>query len=231
MVYYCIDDKEPQKKATDQQEEDTKTSSDLKQVLMNLKAINWSVHGDILLYKFLIEAAFNMLFMNMAVILTTLYSFKQIHIGYTISLISVIMVVCSLLVNHVNNFFYKNDVTGYTRTIQGFSAMACLLTALCFVNTASSYITLIVFSLIAKVLLDAVIMEVLSSRTTDNDRGIIMGAFTSAMSLSGLVCPLISGVVGNFMGAGSLPVLPIFPTVMGLVAVVTTFKKPAVKTD
>lgn len=220
---YFIEEKEKPKESNDKQS-NNKTflksiSSDLSKVFADLANVNWAKYGDILAIKFLCESSFSLVFMNMGVVLMEKFSISRAYMGLAIAFISINMVISTFVATFITQKLYKSDKSGYSRTLQGSITLALSFSVMLFTNTAVTYLSVFIPLCAAKTLLDSTWMEILSSRTTESDKGVMMGAATSMIALSGLICPLVGGFVGDFIGVNALLILPLIPAFIGIVLI------------
>ncbi|KAF2882245.1 hypothetical protein ILUMI_23913 [Ignelater luminosus] len=224
-TFYFIEEKEKVKaKESNDKQSNNKTflqsiSDDLSKVFSDLGNVNWSKYGDILAIRFFCECSFSSVIMNMGVILMQKFSMSRGYMGLAIAFFSVNLIISTFISSFLIQRFYKSDKSGYLRILQASIVLTLSFCVMIFTNTAIMYLSVFVPLCAAKALFDSTWMEVLSSRTTESDKGVMMGAATSMISLSGLICPLVGGFVGDFIGVNALLILPLIPAIIEIVLI------------
>lgn len=184
-----------------------------------MKNVDYSKYGDLLTVKFLLESSFSLLFMNFGLVLMKNFNFSRVQLGLSIAYLSVTMISCNFLAVLINKKFYSEDKSGLQRIFHGYLLLAISFCFVPFADTAVLYLASFIPLSVAKMLVDSTWMEILTSKTTEKDKGIMMGAAASMMSLSKLICPLIGGFVADLVSIHATTVLPILPSFVGVYVV------------
>lgn len=192
-----------------------------------LKDIDWKVHWDSFLFRFLFCLAITCYFSNQSLYLREIYKLSQKHIGYIISFFSTIGMFSAFFLDQINRF-YKDDHTCFTRLFH----FSLLLTS-CFICIAISpnlsvlLLLMVPFS-IASTALRVVSMELMLKKSDELHRGSLAGASNSVMSLARFLTPFLTGVISDIFTEKSVMFVGILPSFMCVI--LTSYMKIYVPT-
>lgn len=196
--------------------ENSSVKKALEEVLHNFKSVKWETFWDVFTLKLLFEVCMLSFYTTLSMVLINNYNSTQLTVGYIFALHAVLIVVCGLMMPRIESKYYKNDKTGL---LQGFHASIILLAALIgFYLSPNFYIfAVFIFPLsLVRIMLESTSTRALLSRTSEDEKGVVMGAYESVMPLAGFIAPLMVGLSEYIWGASVLQKVCIPPTV-GLV--------------
>lgn len=189
---------------------------ELNKVLNNFRSLNWNVYRDLFLLKFMLEMSFHSFYSSFGLVLITQFSYSQKQVGYTLAVHAFLFVLFNPLYATVKSTFYKRDKTGVKRIQHAFFLLT--ITFIGFIVAGNWWIYtffMIPFSAV-RVLADTTFTEILVFITGDKDKGTVMGAFESLMSLSGLTTPLVMGLVTDIWGSYAPSFLALIPSIASI---------------
>lgn len=140
-----------------------------------------------------------MYFTNFGLFLKTIHTVSPKNLGYIISLQGVTGSLCTYFIGHINKL-YQNDKDYSERNYHVFIIVATTLFFLALAPNVYIYTALLMPLAIASSVGRIVSLEMVTSRTTDDHRGTVIGASNSIRSLSGVVIPLVAGIVNQYFG-------------------------------
>ncbi|PZC85587.1 major facilitator superfamily domain-containing protein 9 [Helicoverpa armigera] len=220
LVYFLPKvDKQPKRNVA---KEETQTSllktlfSSVQQSFVQLYYIEWSKYWDIFMFKALISFAMGVYYSNYSLYLKTVYELSPKYIGYVISFQGVIGSISSYFIGYINSF-YIHDKDYSIRNFHVF-----LLTSVSLVGLALSFnVFLYTFWLIPMAVGNAtgrlVTLEMVLKRSHGDHRGTLIGASNSVRSLTGVVAPMVAGVIGEFYGVSYVIYASLCSTTLGIV--------------
>lgn len=189
---------------------------ELTKVVNNFKIINWESYGDLFLLKLLIETAFQTFYSSFGLVLVEKYFLSQKQVGYMLAMHALAIVVFNLIISTVNSKFYSNDKNGLKRMKHAFLLLIVTFIGFIVAPVWWVYGLFIIPISAVRVLADTVFTEVLVLRTGKSDKGTVMGAFESLISLSGFTTPLITGVTIDFWGITTPSFVALLPSIASL---------------
>lgn len=161
--------------------------------------IDWPVYGDIFVFKLLMTLSMGMYFTNFGLFLKTVHTVSPKYLGYIISFQGFTGSLCTYFIGYVNKL-YKNDKDYTERYYHIFIAVATSLFSLALAPNVYIYTALLLPLAIASSVGRIVSLEMIMKRTSGNHRGTVIGASNSVRSLSGVVIPLVAGVINQYIG-------------------------------
>lgn len=204
---YMLPERKSKKKSINVGEELFKSVQDLKK-------INWKRHWVSFLLKFLFVLSTTIFFVNQSLYLKERYNLSQKHVGYGISLVSVIGVAAAFMSGYITKTFYKN------RSCNERAYHSFLMLSSCFIGFYISpnyyyVIALLIPFGICNSLLRIVTMEILFQKCGPDERGSLNGASDSVMSLARSLAPIAGGVVGDAFNENAVMLLAVVPGAIG----------------
>lgn len=161
--------------------------------------VDWPVYGDIFLFKLLITLSMGMYFTNFGLFLKTIHTVSPKNLGYIISLQGVTGSICTYFIGHVNKL-YQSDKDYTERNYHIFVIVATSLFSIALAPNVYIFTALLIPLAIASSVGRIVSLEMVMSRTNGDHRGTVIGASNSVRSLSGIVIPLVAGVINQYTG-------------------------------
>lgn len=143
--------------------------------------------------------AMGMYFTNFGLFLKTVHDVSPKYLGYIISLQGVTGSLCTYFIGHINKI-YKNDKDYSARNYHIFITVATTLFSLAIAPNVYIYTGLLIPLAIASSVGRIVTLEMVTNRTDGDHRGTVIGASNSIRSLSGVVLPLVAGVLNQYFG-------------------------------
>lgn len=171
----------------------------IKESIDEFYKIDWPVYGDIFIFKLLMTLSMGMYFTNFGLFLKTIHTVSPKNLGYIISLQGVTGSICTYFIGHVNQL-YKSDKDYSERNYHVFIIVATSLFSIALAPNVYIYTALLIPLAIASSVGRIVTLEMVTSRTSGDHRGTVIGASNSVRSLSGVVIPLVSGVINQYTG-------------------------------
>lgn len=218
LLIFINEDRSKEKESNESSENTTtwKTATQgITKVFSNIKNVDWNKYGDILLLKLFLEASFSTMFGNFSLILATKFLVTRKHMGVIVAFLSIINIVAGLAIPFVQKNLYGNDKSGLKQIFHGFIVLLACFCSLPFSNALWIYLSFYMPIWFAKGLLDTTCTDVITKRTSDKDKGVMMGVSSSVISLAGLVCPLVNGVLSDLLGLHVVSFLPVIPAFIG----------------
>lgn len=193
-----------------------RTCEELAKIANNFKAIKWDSYWHLFLLKLLTETAFHSFYASFGLILVKEYSLTHKEVGYMLAFHAIAVVFFNLIVGTVNSKLYSNDKNGTKRMKDAF--LLLIVTFVGFIVAPVWWIySLFIMPISAvRVLADTSFNEILVLRTGQGDKGTVMGAFESLISLSGFTTPLITGLAIDFWGVRAPSFVALLPSVASL---------------
>lgn len=188
-------------------------SQGLIKVLNNFKAINWELYWDIFLLKLLVEVSFQTFYASFGLMLHDKFDFSHKQIGYMLAMHAVLIVVFNLLYSTIKAKLYSNDTTGQERMRHVFLLLIITFAGFSTAPVWWIYGLFLIPISCVRAVVDSTQTEILVLRTGEADKGTVMGAFESIMSLAGLTVPLVTGFATDMWGCTAPSVLALIPSI------------------
>ena len=153
---------------------------------------------------------------NYSLYLKTQYNLSPKNIGYVISLQGVIGSVSSFMMGYINSF-YRNDDDYSQRNHHVFILLSLSLLGICLSFNVFMYSMLLIPLAIGNAVGRLVTLEMVLKKSHGDHRGTLIGASNSVRSLTGVVAPMVAGLVGEFFGVAYVLYASFFSTLIGLV--------------
>ncbi|XP_018565092.1 major facilitator superfamily domain-containing protein 9-like [Anoplophora glabripennis] len=187
-----------------------------------LNDIDWKVHWDSFLLRFLFCLAIMCYFSNQSLYLREKYELSQKHIGYIISFFGTISMFSAFFLDQINSF-YKDDSTCFTRLFHFSLLLTSCFMAIAFSPNISVLLLLMVPFSVASTVLRVVSMELMLKKSDESHTGSLSGASNSVMSLAKFLTPFLTGVISDIFTEKSVMFVGILPS--GLCVFLTLYMK------
>lgn len=188
----------------------------IKQPVIELYKVEWSLYWDVFLYKALVGFAMGVYYSSYSIYLNTQYDLSPKYIGYVISFQGVIGSISSFFIGYINRF-YKNDTDYSVRNFHVFVLLSLSLTGLVSSFNIYFYVIWLIPLAIGNAIGRLVTLEMILKRSHGDHRGTLIGASNSVRSLSGVVAPMVAGIIGEYLGVYYVTFASLFSTLLGLV--------------
>nr|XP_026496826.1 major facilitator superfamily domain-containing protein 9-like [Vanessa tameamea] len=170
-----------------------------KQSFVELSKVKWSKYWTIFMFQACNSFAMGVYYSSYALYLKTQFGLTPKHIGYVVSVQGVIGALSSFLIGYINSFYGHDE--GYTlRNYHVFLLTTLSLLGICLSFNVIMYSILLIPLAIGNAVGRLVTLEMVLKRSHGDHRGTLIGASNSVRSLSGVVAPIIAGMVGEFLG-------------------------------
>jgi MFS family permease len=171
----------------------------LQESVDDLKNVNWAVYWDVFLYKLVFSLCLGMYFSNYSMFLKTKHAVAPKYLGYIIAFQGGIGSICTYFIGHINRC-YKNDTDASKRTLHMFIAMTFSLVAMGLAPNIYFYVLFVIPLAVSGAVGRVSGLEMIVNKGDDKHRGSVIGAVSSVRSLSGVVTPILAGVVSEYIG-------------------------------
>ncbi|XP_057671124.1 major facilitator superfamily domain-containing protein 9-like [Diorhabda carinulata] len=197
-------------------------TNEFKKSIKEIKDIDWKVHWDTFLLKFLLGLTITVYFSNQAIYLKETFHLSQKHIGYMISFFSTVGVISGLFLKKIDNFL-NTDI--YSKMSLWFGVLA-----LCFISLyLSPNIFIFMFFLIplsvAASAMRVTSMELMFQKIEALHRGSFSGASNSVMSIARFMTPLFTGLTSDIFNEKSVMLIAVVPACLGVFVSIFTKTK------
>lgn len=192
-----------------------KFGNELLRAITELVKIDWKVYWDAFFLRFLFGFSISIYFSNQAMYIQERFNLSQKYIGYTISFLSIIGSLAGLMLGYITNTFYKNDFKCSKRLFHGFTTICITFIGLYYATNITVFVIFLIPFGISNTILRIVSMEVILSRSGNNDRGSLSGASNSVMSVARFISPITSGIIGDTVGEHAVVLSAFAPALLG----------------
>lgn len=189
------------------------------------------IYGDIFVMKFLIELCFSQWYGTLGFVLMDAFGCNQIQFGYILGFHGILIVVASLALKPMKKILFHQDLRATKRKIVGLGLLTASLMGF---NLSSNYFVYLFFIVpfsFSRVLLGTTLQEMLTHKTSDEDKGIAFGLFESVMPLAGLSTPLIVGAVVKYINLQVACSICVFTVLVTNALVYYLHTKVSIKSD
>lgn len=202
------------------------THKELAKVVNNFKSIKWESYWDLFLLKLLAETAYQSFYASFGLVLVEEFNLTQKQVGYMLAIHALSIVAFNLLINQINLKFYNDDKTGTKRLKHAFVLLTASFVGFIVAPAWWIYALVVIPFSGVRVIADTAFNEVLLLRTAQTDKGTVMGAFESLMSLAGFSTPLITGLAIDFWGISAPSFVALLPSIASFYIVNKNKEKP-----
>ncbi|XP_045494258.1 major facilitator superfamily domain-containing protein 9-like [Colias croceus] len=173
--------------------------SNSKQSVEELAKVQWSQYWDVFMFKALLGFSMGVYYSNYALYLKSQYDLTPKHVGYVISLQGIIGAVSSFSMGYINSF-YPTDKDFSARNYHVFLLLSISILGLCLSYNIFIYTIWLVPMSIGNAVGRLVTLEMILRKKDQEHKGTLIGASNSIASLSGVLSPMVSGLIGHYMG-------------------------------
>ncbi|XP_075971546.1 major facilitator superfamily domain-containing protein 9-like [Anticarsia gemmatalis] len=177
----------------------TKLFISVRQSFVELYSIKWSIYWDVFMFKALVSFAMGVYYSNYALYLKTQYELSPKYIGYVISFQGVIGSMCSYFISFINSF-YIHDKDYSIRNFHVFLLLSVALVGLILSFNVLVYCFWLIPLAIGNAIARLVTLEMVLKRSHGDHTGTLIGASNSVRSLSGVIAPMVSGLIVQYVG-------------------------------
>ncbi|KAF9801722.1 hypothetical protein SFRURICE_014876 [Spodoptera frugiperda] len=190
--------------------------SSVRQSVVELFHIDWIKYWDIFMFKALIGFAMGVYYSNYSLFLKTEYELSPKYVGYVISFQGVIGSLSSFFIGYINSF-YLHDKDYSIRNMHVFLVTSMSLLGLALSFNVLMYAFWLIPLAVGNAIGRLVTLEMVLKRSDGDHRGTLIGASNSVRSLTGVVAPMVSGVIGEYYGVSYVIYASLCSTTLGLV--------------
>ncbi|XP_026737440.1 major facilitator superfamily domain-containing protein 9-like [Trichoplusia ni] len=188
----------------------------IRQSIVELYYIEWSIYWDIFFFKALIGFAMGVYYSNYSLYLKSVYDLSPKYIGYVIAFQGVIGSICSFFIGFINNF-YIHDKDYSIRNFHVFLVISISLFGLLMSFNVYIYTLWLIPLAVSNAVGRLVTLEMVLKRSHGDHRGTLIGASNSMRSLTGVVSPMVSGFIGEYYGVSYVIYASLLSTLLGVV--------------
>ncbi|XP_063824095.1 major facilitator superfamily domain-containing protein 9-like isoform X2 [Ostrinia nubilalis] len=174
-------------------------SNSIKQIFIELYKVDWAVYWDIFMFKALIGFAMGVYYSNYSLYCKTQFNLSPKYIGYVISFQGVVGSISSFFMGYINSY-YSHDADYSLRNFHVFVLLTISLIGLMLSFSVYIYVIWLIPLAIGNAIGRLVTLEMILKRSHGQHRGTLIGASNSVRSLSGVVAPMVSGFIGQYVG-------------------------------
>lgn len=190
--------------------------ANLKQSFVELYNIKWTRYWDVFLLKGFVGFAMGVYYSNYALYLKTQYELSPKYIGYIISFQGVIGSFSSYFIGFINSF-YTRDTDYSQRNFHVFMLMSTSLAGLILSFNVYVYTLWLIPLAVGNAMGRLITLEMVLKRSHGDHRGTLIGASNSVRSLSGVVAPMVAGVIAQLIGISYVIYASLVATLLGVV--------------
>ncbi|KAL4706622.1 hypothetical protein ACJJTC_009034 [Scirpophaga incertulas] len=203
--------------------------NNIKMSVLELFKIEWTDYWDIFTFKALVGFAMGVYYSNYALYLKTQFELTPKYIGYVISFQGVIGSVSSFFMGSINDL-YKHDTDYSLRNLHVFILLTLSLLGIIISHNVYMYVIWLIPLAIGNAVGRLITLEMILRRCHGDHRGTLIGASNSVRSITGVVSPMVAGLIGQYFGVSYVIYASLLSTSVGL-AMGYTFRKRRLKID
>ncbi|KAJ0178932.1 hypothetical protein K1T71_005707 [Dendrolimus kikuchii] len=171
----------------------------LKQSIGELYKIDWTTYWDVFLVKLIVTLAMGLYFSSFALFLKTEHQVQPKNLGYIVSIQGVFGSLSTYFIGYINAIY--SDPANFSRRIfDVFFVLTLSFTCMAAAPNVASFAIILVPFAMSTAISRVLTMEIITTRCKSSNRGTVIGASTSVKSLSGIITPLISGIIIQYLG-------------------------------
>ncbi|XP_049870036.1 major facilitator superfamily domain-containing protein 9-like [Pectinophora gossypiella] len=187
----------------------------LRQSVIELYKVNWYKFWDVFMLKALIGFAMGVYYSNYSLYLKTIYLLSPKYVGYVISFQGVIGSLSSFFMGYINRLYCEdNDYS--LRNLHVFAIISISLIGMILSSNVYVYAFWLIPLAIGNATGRLVTLEMILRRSHGHHRGTLIGASNSVRSLSGIVAPMVAGLIGQYVGVTYVIYASLLATLIGL---------------
>lgn len=191
-------------------------ANSVKQSFQDLCSIDWSQYGDIFVYKLIVGFAMGVYYSIYAAFLKETFILTPKYVGYIISFQGTVGALTSYFIGYINKF-YIYDVDYSEQNFHVFLLLTSALLGLTFCKNVIAYTFCLIPLAVGNAMGRLTTLEMVLNRSHGKHRGKLIGASNSVRSLSGVVSPMVAGVIGQWVGVGYVIYASLLATALGLI--------------
>ncbi|XP_050297125.1 major facilitator superfamily domain-containing protein 9-like [Anthonomus grandis grandis] len=172
--------------------------ANMKSAIINIKTINWPKYKYLFYVKGCYDFSIATIITNVGFLLLNEYNVKGRTIGYVFVMISICRIVSSRLKLKLKNVLL--NISDTNKIVAASLLLLISYTILSISNSLGLFLVVLALMSIARAFMDTTLTEIITTRTTQDDRGKVIGAFENLYSFAMFVAPVLSGVVAELFG-------------------------------
>ncbi|XP_066262481.1 major facilitator superfamily domain-containing protein 9-like [Euwallacea similis] len=172
--------------------------TELKSAAANLKTISWDRYKSIFYIKGFYDLSTSIIFSNIGLILVNDFDVKGRTIGYVFMMVSLFRIAANILKLKLKNVLAK--ITVKNQIIGGEIVLFIGYIAMALSESIFVFMLFLATMVFARAFLDTMLTEVITTKTTQMDRGKVIGAYENLYSFNMFVAPLLSGILSPVFG-------------------------------
>ncbi|XP_066156223.1 major facilitator superfamily domain-containing protein 9-like [Euwallacea fornicatus] len=172
--------------------------TELKSAAANLKTIAWDRYKSIFYIKGFYDFSISIIFTNIGLILINEFDVKGRTIGYVFMMVSLFRIAANILKLKFKNILVKIRVKN--QIIGGGIVLFISYIAMALSESIIVFMPFLAIMVFARAFLDTILTEVITTKTTQTDRGKVIGAYENLYSFNMFVAPLFSGILSQIFG-------------------------------
>ncbi|XP_050296705.1 quinolone resistance protein NorA-like isoform X1 [Anthonomus grandis grandis] len=197
--------------------------NELKIAIANLKNISWPRYKSLFIIKAGFDFAIMVITANIGLILLEEYNIKGRYLGFTFLLISTVSIVTNMLQIKIIHFF--GNISEYDILIRGGMIMIISFIGMATFVPVLLFLIFMIVNFMIRAFVDTLLIQIITIKTRENDRGKVIGAFENVRSLAGFFAPPISGLIAEVYGPRIAVLSAVVPLTIALSMVSIANKK------
>lgn len=186
------------------------------QSIVELYHIEWLKYWDIFLFKALVGFSMGTYYSNYALYLKTQYELSPKYVGYVISFQGVIGSICSYFIGFINSL-YTHDQDYSIRNFHVFLLLSAALIGMISSYHIVIYLVCLIPLAIGNAIGRLVTLEMVLKKCGREHTGTLIGASNSVRSLTGVVAPMVAGIIGQYVGVKYVVYVSLFSATIGVI--------------
>jgi len=193
-----------------------KAAQELKRAALDIKGISWPRYKNLFLIKACYEFGVAIITANIGLIMLNEFHLKGRYMGYVFLMISVLSIISNILKLKLKTFF--ESITDHQMIIKGGLILIVSFIGMSVPSTVGVFLFFMALMFLPKAFVDTTFMEMVTSQTTEEDRGKVIGAFENLVPITGFIVPLVSGLAYETFGERLIVLSSIVP--MGIAVLI-----------
>ncbi|XP_050297482.1 major facilitator superfamily domain-containing protein 9-like [Anthonomus grandis grandis] len=185
--------------------------NELKTASADIKSLSWSRYKTIFIIKASYDFATSLIMTNVGLILLNEYEIQGRYLGYTFLLISVISIIANILQLRLKSMF--DNISDYEILMKGGLVIIVSFIGMSIASSVFVFLFFLAGMFLIKAFVDTILVQMITTKTEENDRGKVIGAFENLVPLAGFFAPLVCGLLTAICGhrllilSASLPLM------------------------
>lgn len=171
----------------------------LQQSVQELFKIEWSVYWDVFLIKLLVTLAMGLYFSSFSMFLKTEHQVQPKNFGYIVSVQGIIGSLSTYFIGYIN-VIYSDQKNFSKRIFDVFVVLTLSFIGMAIAPNVPTFTAILIPFAMTTAVCRVLTMEIITNRCSSKNRGTVIGASTSVKSLSGVITPLFSGIINQYLG-------------------------------